>query len=128
MINAICPNCHQSHAVDAISKEELERALEKVKPKEVNIEKIAGALVDELLNKIPDNLGTFCDQFPQLCQRVNQLQSQVKEIDQTLKSHPAPSESLLDTWRNCPSCKSKAEAMGLISKEEAEPPFAFMKR
>lgn len=67
---------------------------------------------------MPARLNDVCSRFPELCRNVKTLQAQMTEIGRSVANlrgeHPAPTEALLEEWKNCPECRAKAEALGVI--------------
>jgi hypothetical protein len=89
---------------------------------------------------LPAGIGDMCKAFPELCALARNQSAQLNTIAKTVANipnrneHPAPSESVIKGWLDCPDCKPKFEALlkrhpELFRPEEdaeEEKPYAWM--
>jgi hypothetical protein len=80
---------------------------------------------------LPGNLNDMCRAFPELCALARNQSAQLNAIAKNIANipnrneHPAPSESVIKGWLDCPDCKPKFEALlkerpDLFALEEPE--------
>lgn len=68
--------------------------------------------------ELPKEFDSICQQFPQLCHQVNELQvglgrkvdlmaSAMNKFLENQGSHPKPTREFIEeNWKNCPECKA----------------------